>query len=279
MSAPPTPPATPTLAPKPTLGEERDSQLVWAIVRKRPNPLVSIAFTVPVFLIYHLGLLLISRRHHVDFISTLLQRLLPRPPREPGDPPLPPLAEGEWDINVPAYVAVTLAFALLMLVVTWVQQKRGKAEPHLFRRVFAESLGAALLILMSIGWATHEVRTGEALNVPYMTFVEKLVLAAGAGFHEELIFRALLITGASWALIKLIKWKSWVSLLVCALISSVLFSLAHYFVLADEAFVMHVAGFRVLEGMLFAALYLTRGFAMVVYAHVLYDLMAFYLYS
>jgi len=257
MSAPPTPPPAP--APKPALGEERDSAIIWAAVRKRPNPLVSIAFTMPVFLVYHLGILLIDRRHDVDFISTLVQRLL--------------------DASIPAYVLVTLAVALLLLVTTWVQQKRGKAEAHLFRRVFAESLGAALLILMSIGWATHEVRTGEALSIPYMTFLEKLVLAAGAGFHEELTFRALLITGASWALTKLTKWKYWVSLAVCTLISSVLFSLAHYFVLADEAFVMQVAGFRVLEGVLFAALYITRGFATVVYAHVLYDLMAFYLYS
>jgi membrane protease YdiL (CAAX protease family) len=258
MSDAPKPPAKPP-APKPALGEERNSDLMWDVVRKRPNPLVSIAFTVPVFLVYHLGVLVIDRRHDVDFISTLVQKLL--------------------DASLPAYVLVTLALALALLVITWVQQKRGKAEIHLFRRVFAESLGAALLILMSIGWATHEVRTGEALSIPYMGFLEKLILAAGAGFHEEFIFRALLITGASWVLTKLTKWKHWVSLLVCSVISSVLFSLAHYFVLADEAFVMQVAGFRVLEGLLFAGLYITRGFATVVYAHALYDLMAFYLYS
>lgn len=257
MSAPPTPPKPP--APKPALGEERDSQLLWDMVRKRPKPLVSIAYTVPVFLVYHLGILLIERTHDVDFISTLVLRLL--------------------DASTPGYVLVTLVIALTLLVITWVQQKRGKAEAHPFQRVLAEALGAALLILMSIGWATHEVRTGESLSIPSMTFLEKLVLAAGAGFHEELIFRALLITGASWALTKLIKWKAWISLLVCSLISSVLFSAAHYFVLADEAFVLQVAGFRVLEGLLFAGLYITRGFATVVYAHVLYDLMAFYLYS
>lgn len=257
MSAPPNPPAPP--AAKPPLGEEPTSALLWDMVRKRPKPLISIAYTVPVFLVYHLGILAIKRQVDVDFISTMTQRLR--------------------DESQPAYVLVTLALALVLLITTWVHQKRGKIEPHLFRRVFAESLGAALLILMSIGWATHEVRTGEALSVPYMTFLEKLVLAAGAGFHEEFIFRALLITGASWALTKLTKWKPLVSLLICTVISSVLFSLAHYFVLADEVFVMQVAGFRVLEGLLFAALYITRGFATVVYAHVLYDLMAFYLYS
>jgi hypothetical protein len=253
MSAPPTPP------PKPALGDEPNHTLVWDIVRKRPKPLVSIAYTVPVFLLYHLGILSIDRRHDVDFISTVVQRLL--------------------DASVPAYVLVTLAVALLLLVITWVQQKRGKAEAHPFKRVLAESLFAALFVLMSIGWATHEVRTGEALSVPSLGFFEKLVLAAGAGFHEEFIFRALLITGASWALTKLTKWKPLVSLLVCALTSSLLFSLAHYFVLADEVFVLNVAGFRVLEGLLFATIYITRGFATVVYAHALYDLMAFYLYS
>lgn len=266
MSATPKPPATPAAAvekPKPALGQERDSAFLWEAVRKRPNPLVSIAFTVPVFLLYHLGILSVNRHHDVDFISTVVLRLL--------------------NASTPAYVLVTLAVALALLVIAWVQQKRGKAEVHPFKRVFVESLGAALLILMSIGWATHEVRTGEALDVPTYGFFEKLVLAAGAGFHEEFIFRALLITGASWVLMKLAKWKTkrmqWVSLVICSLISSVLFSLAHYFVLADEAFVMQVAGFRVLEGLLFAALYITRGFATVVYAHALYDLMAFYLYS
>lgn len=263
MSASPKPPATPAPAaapkPKPALGEERNSDVVWEIVRKRPNPLVSIAFTVPVFLLYHLGILLIDRRHDVDFVSTVALRLL--------------------EASTPVYVLVTLAVALVLLVTAQVQMKRGKAEAHSFKRVFVESLGAALLILMAIGWATHEVRTGEALDVPLLSFADKLVLAAGAGFHEEFIFRALLISGASWALTKLTKWKPWVSLILCSLVSSALFSLVHYFVLADEVFVMQVAGFRVLEGLLFAALYLTRGFATAVYAHTLYDLMAFYLYS
>ena len=264
MSAPPKPPAPASAPaqpakPKPPLGEEPNHTLLWDMIRKRPNPLVSIAYTVPVFLLYHLGILGVDRRHEVDFISTSVLRLL--------------------NASTPAYVLLTLAMSLLLLVLAWLQQKRGKVVAHSFKRVLAESLGAALLVLMSIGWATHEVRTGEALDVPALRLPTKIVLAAGAGFHEEFIFRALLITGASWALTKLTKWKPWVSLIVCAIISSALFSLAHYFVLADEELVMSVAGFRVLEGLMFATLYITRGFAVAVYAHCLYDLMAFYLYS
>mgnify|MGYP000432082832 CR=1 FL=1 len=43
----------------------------------------------------------------VSFISTLVQKLL--------------------NASVPAYVLATLAFALALLVMTWVQQRRGKA--------------------------------------------------------------------------------------------------------------------------------------------------------
>lgn len=263
MSAAPNP-AGKSPAPAPAApaqpGTERNSSLVWGVIRKRPMPLVSVAFTVPVFLLYQLGILGIDRRHDVDFISTLVQRLL--------------------DASVPLYVLVTLAIALVLLVLAWLQQKRvGKAAKHSFGRVLAESLAAALLTLMSIGWATHEVRTGEDLSVESLGVFERIVLAAGAGFHEEFIFRVILISGAAWVLDKLSKWKHWVSLIVCALVSSVLFSLAHYFVLFDEVFVASVAMFRVVEGLLFAVLYMTRGFAVAVYAHALYELMSFYLYT
>lgn len=270
MSAPPnapkpTPapakPSAPPPAAKPAVppGHERNSTVLWEMVRRRPKPLLSVALTVPVFLLYHLGILVVDRHSQVDFVSTLVLKLL--------------------EASTPAYVIVTLALALALLLTTWVQMKRGKVLEHSFGRVMAESLGAALLGLMAIGWATHEVRSGESSSVATLSVFERVVLAAGAGFHEEFVFRALLVSGAAWALNKLTKWKPWVSLLVCMVGSSLLFSLAHYFVIFDEPFVPVVAGYRVLEGLLFATLYVSRGFAVAVYAHAFYDLMAFYMYS
>jgi hypothetical protein len=271
MSAPPNVPKTPAPAPGPTgspapqaaaaprpLGHEKNSAVVWDIVRRRPKPLMSVAFTMPVFLLYHLGILAVDRHSQVDFVSTLVLRVL--------------------EASTPAYVLMTLALALALLLTTWVQMKRGKVLEHSFGRVLAESMAAALGGLMAIGWATHEMRGSEA-SISALSVFEKIVLAAGSGFHEEFLFRALLVTGAAWAVTKLTKWKPMVSLLVCVIGSSVLFSLAHYFVIFDEPFVAMVAGYRVLEGLLFATLYVTRGFAVAVYAHAFYDLMAFYMYS
>ena len=272
MSAPPNAPKTPAPAPdkastpaaKPApapvpLGEERTSAVVWDIIRKRPKPLMSVALTMPVFLLYHLGVLAVDRHSQVDFVSTLVLRVL--------------------EASTPAYVLMTLALALMLLLTTWVQQKRGKILEHSFGRILAESMAGAIFALMTIGWATHEALAGEASTISAMTVFEKVVLAAGAGFHEEFVFRALLVTGAAWAVTKLTRWKPTVSLVVCMIGSSLLFSFAHYFVIFDEPFVLSVAGYRVLEGLLFATLYVTRGFAVAVYAHALYDLMAFFMYS
>ena len=265
MSAPnapksPAPAPAPTPAPAPVPpGQQTNSAVLWDMIRKRPNPLMSVAFTVPVFLLYHLGILLVDRHSQVDFVSTLVLRVL--------------------ETSTPAYVLMTLALALALLLTTWVQQKRGKVLEHSFGRVLAEALAAALGGLMAIGWATHEVRAGESSAMSALSLLEKIVLAAGSGFHEEFIFRALLVSGASWALIKLTKWRPWSALITCMIVSSVLFSLAHYFVIFDEPFVPMIAGYRVLEGLLFATLYVTRGFGVAVYAHAFYDLMAFYMYS
>lgn len=252
--------APPSVAPTvPPLGGEKTSKLFWDLLRKRPDPLTSVAFTVPVFLLYHLGILLVDRRSQVDFVSTLVLRVL--------------------ETSVPAYVLMTLALALVLLLVAWVKQKRTITPPHPFLRVLGEGIAFAMFCLMALGWATHEVRADSSSQLSLLSVVDKIVLAAGTGFHEEFIFRVLLVTGGAWLITKLGRVRPRFSLLIAMLVSSVLFSLAHYFVIFDEPFVLTVAGYRVLEGLLFATIYVSRGFAIAVYAHAIYDLMAYFVYA
>lgn len=266
MTAPPpkspAPAGAPAPAPKPAsppLGREKPSTLFWTVLMKRPDPLTSIAFTVPLFLFYHLGILLIDRRSPVDFISTLVF--------------------GVVETSRPAYVLMTLALTLMLLLAVWVQQKRIARPTSSFGRVMLESLGFGLLALTAFGWGTHEVRTGEIGALSLLSVGEKLLVAAGSGFHEEFIFRALLVTGGAWLLHKLGKVRKRFALVIAMLVSSVVYSFAHYFVIFDEPFYWNVACFRVLEGVFFASLYVFRGFAVAVYAHALYDLLSFFVYS
>jgi hypothetical protein len=252
-------PAVPTAPPK-------APSLFWSKMLRRPDRLTSIAFTLPVFLLYHLGILLVDRRSQIDFISTLMLRLL--------------------DASVPAYVLTTLALALVLLLIVWVQQKRGAVPPSSFGRVIGESAFFAVTILMGLGWATHQLaRAGEASDATAATGLrvfDKLVLAAGSGFHEEFIFRALLISGGLAVLSRVFGRKPRSALITRVSImiaSSIAFALAQHFVIYGDPFSWSVAGYRVLEGLVFAMLYVSRGFAVAVYTHAFYEALAFFVYS
>src|ERR1700761_5347303 len=100
----------------------------WAAVRRRPDPLTSVAFTVPLFLVYHLGILMLDkgRRTQLDFISTWIQSLLQQ--------------------STPLYMMVTLAVALILLITVWIEQRRGAVPPHSFARVALEALVFSVLV-------------------------------------------------------------------------------------------------------------------------------------
>ena len=232
----------------------------WASIRRRPDPLTSIAFTVPLFLIYHLGILAVDRRTDLDFVSSWVRGLL--------------------NESIPAYVLVTLAFALLLLMMVWIQQKRGAVQSASIVRVMLEGFACALFVLMSMGWATHRVmRSAPVPGLSALNVFEKVVLASGAGFYEEFIFRALLVTGGTALVLRIVRVGRRGALLISILLSSMLFSLAHNIGVYGEPFVPEVAGYRVLEGILFAFLFVARGFATVAYAHAFYDALVFFVYT
>lgn len=247
-------------APPQPIGHERNSQVLWTRIRKRPAPLISVAYTVPVFLAYQLGVLLLHPRehdaqHHTGFeaVSLWMLRLL--------------------DASAPGYVLVSLALALVLLVTTWVHQKRGKIADSPHKRVFWEAVGAAVIGVGVLSYVAHRILQAEATSSP-LPVIDRIVMAVGSGFYEEAVFRALGISGGSWVLVKYGRVKKgFLALGVSVVVSAVVFSLAHFFVVGDEGFKSGVAVFRAIEALFFTALYLSRGFAVAVYTHTFYNLL------
>ena len=102
-----------------------------------------------------------------------------------------------------------------------------------------------------------------------MNPLDVIVISAGAGLHEEFIFRLMLMGGLSWLLSSLAGPKrAWVFALV---ISSLAFSLAHHIGPAGEPFTFAAFVFRTLAGVIFALVYQVRGFAVAAWTHALYD--------
>jgi hypothetical protein len=69
------------------------------------------------------------------------------------------------------------------------------------------------------------------------------------------------------------------STLISMLVSAIAAALAHNFGPSAEPFVVEVAGYRVLEGLAFATLYVARGFAAAAYAHTFYEALLLFVYA
>jgi hypothetical protein len=242
-----------------------------AAAKKLATPhdaLTSLVLTLPVFLVYHLGIVLMDLRNGADFVTGNLIRL--------------------FDLSVWGYLAVTLAVAGGLLGAVMYLRRRHQLHLRELGPVVGESVGWAALMWLLVGWATARIVPhafaapmewlAPALQVGGRTLgpIERLVMAAGAGFYEELVFRVAMFGGIAWAFTSrgVPRWRAD---LAAALVSSVLFSAVHYVGSLGDPFTLGSFVFRALSGLYLCALFRFRGFAVAVYAHALYDVAVFFL--
>lgn len=225
----------------------------------RPDPFTSIALALPVFLVYHLGILLIAGRAPADLVSTVTFALL--------------------DASVSAYVVTTLGLALLLSSIAWVQQKRGAVPSWAIGRVLLESALYALLLLVTVGYLVYRLGGGQALPPEAaLSVFDKLVLAAGAGFHEELIFRGVLVSGGAFLLRKLGLPRG-SAFVVTVIAASFAFAVCRFVGPLGEAFGLEALLYHALAGVALASIYVLRGFAVAVYTHAFYAALVFFVYA
>ena len=89
--------------------------------------------------------------------------------------------------------------------------------------------------------------------------------------YEELVFRLLMVGGGTLVLQKVCRWSPALSMGVCLVISSLLFSAVHHVGPLGEPFDGYVFTFRAICGLLLGVVYLTRGFGVAVWTHALYN--------
>jgi hypothetical protein len=223
----------------------------------RHDPLTSLVLVVPVFLVYHLGILAIDVRNGVDLVSALTFALLEQ--------------------SVGAYIGVTVGVAAALVGAGVYLRKKGKIRPARLLPVFVESTLLAIVMTLLVGWATGQIFAGQTGPAP-LGALDKLVLSAGAGFHEELVFRVGLFAGGAYLLSRVKSIEPWLAVAIAAIVSSLIFSAVHYVGSMGDEFSAVSFTFRTLAGLYLAAIYRLRGFAVAVYTHTLYDLLVFFVY-
>jgi hypothetical protein len=179
----------------------------------------------------------------------------------------------------------TLAFTAILTVggAILVARERRRERVALQAPVFAgmalESVLYALVFGTVIGMATAWLTRpfglaagagGAGGAMERLPLGESLVMAFGAGFYEELLFRVLLVGGLLFVF-KSAGFGRTTGKVWAALLAAFLFSAFHY--VGPYAYPLELGSFvfRFLSGLALNALFITRGFGIAAWTHALYD--------
>jgi hypothetical protein len=218
-----------------------------------PVPLDTALFVFPLFLVYQVGIVS-GVRNGADLVTSLLIEI------------------AQHDVG-----NYLLLFAVLLVGYVGglaALRRSGRFHPRSFLPLLLESSFYALcmgslilLVIQNVLWFVPGLAAGglEARGP-----IEILVISAGAGLHEELLFRVGLMGGMAWLLEqRLGRGAAWGVALVA---SSLVFSAVHHIGAGGEPFTMAAFVYRTLAGAYFGVIYQLRGFAVAAWTHCLYDL-------
>ena len=222
--------------------------------RSTRSPLYSFLFTIPLFLIYEIGIFLTSSddmfvlRNGAD---ALMRQIL-----------------ATFGIAGLYWVG---AIFFIGFIITFILQRKYWEETQIhsdyFLLMMIESVAWSMLIyfLMSNVYLLLMNPTGSML-------VQQVTLAVGAGIYEEFLFRVLLIAGISVILGFIFQWsdksRNWAAMVIAAGI----FSSFHFIGEYGDFFSFNIFMVRFLAGIVLGTLYFLRGFGITAWSHAVYDL-------
>jgi hypothetical protein len=218
----------------------------------RIGPFTSALQVFPLFLVYQLGILLQGGRGHngVDYVTRALIEL----------------CERDLDTYLVTIALLFVAYGSLLIVL----RPRGRFRSESLIPVIAESLFYATTMGTLILFVMRRVAEfAPELAIARLGATDIAVISAGAGLHEELVFRLVAMGVLTWLIAGITgPRRAW---LVALLGSSLLFSLAHHVGPGGEAFTFTAFAYRALAGAFFGVVYQLRGFSVAAWTHALYD--------
>ena len=230
--------------------QTRDAFAKRSRLTARSDPWTDLALTLPIFVLYHLGVIFLPIRNAADLVTSELNTLARH--------------------SLPAYTCVTLTIGTAFVTALWTLGRRQALEPRRFLLVAFEGALYAVAIRAASMYAVGSLRLFVGTEGGVFSNV---VMALGAGFYEELAFRvgvfgvgALVLrtafTGVPGVLLTLV----WAGVEACA------FSAWHYTGSLGDRWDAGSFVFRAVCGLLLTAIYAVRGFAPAVWAHAIYDM-------
>jgi hypothetical protein len=130
-----------------------------------------------------------------------------------------------------------------------------------------------------IGWTgpvAHALGAGgipQGGSIADAPTVTKVMLALGAGVYEELLFRVVLVSAIAFIGRRLLGWRPMVAAGVAVVASALIFASFHYIGPYGDPLRLDSFVFRLIGGLAFSLLYVTRGFGITAWTHAVYDLL------
>lgn len=223
---------------------------------RRPNLLTTIILVLPLLVFYELGTLFTPALNGVDLVTRSLLR---------------------W-LGGGGFVILQLSLLLSLLVLLFFLHRAQRLALPPLMTVLGESALYALtmgtfivfVVVDLLGVDPLQATQGRAAAGTF-SVMGALVVSAGAGVHEELVFRAGLFGGLQTALTRWGGLRRWWATTVALSLSSLLFAAAHHPELLQGALPVYPLLYRTLAGVFFGMIYSLRGFATAVYTHAFYD--------
>ncbi len=210
----------------------------------------SLVLVLPLLILYQVGLLLVGFKqalNGVDFVSIILLSYT-----------------GIWGLLV-----FNLVLVIVMLLGAWQLRKKHRFNPDFFLPMVLESMVYAILLgVVIVLIMRHTFPMAGPVEEPG-GWLTKVTISLGAGVYEELFFRLGLISLFAYVFVKWVKVHKATAFFAAMVISSFLFSLAHYIGTPIEQYGLV---YRFLAGLIFALLFKFRSFAIAVYTHAFYDI-------
>ncbi len=236
---------------------ERQSQAeTEKYLKEGSGPLADLALTLPLFVVYHLGVVWLDVQNAADMVTRELKALA--------------------SSSLPAYSGLTLAIGAVLAGILLVLGRGHTLRWQRFALVAAEGILYAIAMRLVASYVVGKVpldagvAPGESWG-----FMTAIVLSIGAGLYEEIAFRVGLYgLGRKVVLAMMPEALPGQRLLVSlgwAALCAAVFSGWHHLGDFGEPFELRAFVFRWVCGLVFTLIYVFRGFAPVVWTHTLYD--------
>ena len=241
-------------------------KLVTSYWQTSRSPRYSVLFALPLLLLY-------------EALAALLSDADGGGVRNGADVLVKSVFEGVAGHYAPLLFGLVIIGGSIWIISRDQKKAGGKLRPAVFATMFAESLFLASAFGIVVGTITA-VLLGqipllavmqEGIPMAEMSAPTRLMVSLGAGLYEELVFRVFLVSGMVLLGTRVFRWERRTAVAVAVIAGAFIFSAFHYIGPYGDAFQLQSFVFRMVAGLFFSGLYVTRGFGITAWTHALYD--------